>query len=446
MTRRSALSLLLVGAAPAAPASPRFRAGIARLCITPREPIWMAGYAARQHPSSAVAGDLWAKALALSDSRGGRVVILTMDLLRVPRSIANPVSEAVQRRYGLDRSQLLFNCSHNHSGPLLWENDPFTALSPEEYEKCHRYTLRLTEDFVGLVGAALAGMEPATIAYGSGEAGFGANRRVLTPTGYQIAYNPTGPVDRSVPVLRIAAPGGTLRALLFGYTCHNTAIGPASYEICGDYAGFAQAELERAHPGSTALFLQLCAGDQDPHPRGTAAEAERHGKALAVAVEDALRGPLREIRGQLRTSFRNVDLAFAPHTRETFEQRLNHSNPAMVRNARAMLKEYDEGHPIRSLSYPVQAVSFGRDLSLVALGGEPVVDYALRARREFPYAIVAGYSNSVKGYIPSRRVLDEGGYEGGDSSIYYGLPGPFTPAVEDTIFGAIRSALRETRR
>jgi hypothetical protein len=338
------------------------------------------------------------------------------------------------------------NCAHNHSGPTLWENDPFTALSADEYEKCHRYTDRLQRDLVDLVGTALAGLEPATVTYGSGEAGFGANRRVLTPGGYEIGYNPKGPVDRRVPVLKIAAPGGTLRALLFGYTCHNTAVGPASYEICGDYAGFAQAELERAHPGVTALFLQLCAGDQDPYPRGAIADAGRHGKALAAAVEKALTGNLRSLRGPLRTSFRNVDLAFAPHDRETFEKRLHDPNPAMVRNARAMLREYDQGHPLRSLSYPVQAVSFGKGLSLVALGGEPVVDYALRARREFPYAILAGYSNSVKGYIPSRRVLAEGGYEGGDSVIYYGLPGPFTPAVEDTIFSAIGTALRETRR
>ena len=434
-----ALSLLCAGTLAAAP----FQAGAARVCISPRQPIWLAGYAARTHPSTGVAVDLWAKALAIQDAQGGRVVIVTLDLLRVP--IAD-IAPEVKRRYGLERSQLLLNCSHNHSGPLLWEGDPFTPLAPEDYATCRRYTEGLTADLVALIGAALHNLAPASLLRGTGEATFGANRRLPSPAGYQIAYNPDGPTDHRVPVLKIAGPRGDLRAVLFGYACHNTTIGPASYEFSGDYAGYAQAELERAHPGATALFLQLCAGDQDPYPRGGLAVAQRHGQALASTVERVMEGRLESLRGPVRTAFHAVDLALAPHTRETFEKRLSDPSPAIVRNARAMLQSYDEGRPIRALSYPVQAVRIGANFALVALGGEPVVDYALRARRQLPNVIVAGYSNRVRGYIPSKRVLAEGGYEGGDSMIYYGLPAPFTPAVEDTIFNAMKDTLRETRR
>ena len=439
MKKSVALGLLLAGVAAAAP----FQVGTARVCISPREPIWLAGYAARTHPSTGVAGDLWAKALAIRDAGGRPVVIVTMDLLRVP--VTN-VAQEVKQRYGLERSQLLLNCSHNHSGPALWEADAFTALAPEEVAKSRRYTEHVGADLTELVGAALRNMAPASLLHGTGEADFGANRRVLTSKGYDFGYNSAGPADRRVPVLKAVGQDGKLRAVLFGYACHNTTLTASSYDVSGDYAGFAQAELERAHPGATALFLQLCAGDQDPHPRGSLAIAERHGKELASAVEQVLNGKLQNLRGPVRTAFQTVDLAFAPHTRETFEKRLADPNPAVVRNARAMLKEYDEGHPIRSLSYPVQAVRIGSDLAVVALGGEPVVDYALRARRELPNVIVAGYSNRVKGYIPSKRVLSEGGYEGGDSMIYYGLPGPFTPDVEDTIFRAIQNVLREARK
>jgi hypothetical protein len=303
----------------------------------------------------------------------------------------------------------------------------------------------LTAGLVELVGAALRNLAPASILHGTGEADFAANRRLRTPSGYQIAYNPDGPTDHRVPVLKIAGADGTLRAVLFGYACHNTTVGPATYEVSGDYAGFAQAELERAHPGATALFLMLCAGDQDPYPRGGLDMARRHGIELASAVERVLDGRLQSLRGPVRTAFQTAELAFAPHSRETFEKRLNDPGAAVVRNARAMLKDYDEGHPIRALSYPVQAVRIAPDFALVALGGEPVVDYALRARRDLPNVIVAGYSNSVKGYIPSKRVLAEGGYEGGESMIYYGLPGPFTTAVEDTIFGAMKNVLRAAR-
>ncbi len=421
------------------------RAGVARVDITPTEPIRMAGYAARQHASAGVADRVWAKALAFEDQRGERVVLVTLDLLRAPRILTDPVAGEVARRYGLRRSQLLFNCAHNHSGPLLWEDDPFPAVPPQEYEVCRRYMLWLTAALTDLVGAALRDLAPARASLSTGTADFAANRRVKTAGGYEIGHDAAGPVDHRVPVVRVAAPDGSLRAVLFGYACHNTSVGPASYEISGDYAGAAQRILEQAHPGAVALFMQLAAGDQDPFPRGEPGMAERHGRALASAVEQALASTGKVLTGPLGSAFRNEPLPFAPHTRRMFEQRLADPDPAQARNARRMLKAYDEGQPMVSLDYPVQAIGFGAGFSLVAIGGEPVVDYALRARREFPDAVLAGYSNSVKGYVPSERVLAEGGYEAGDSAPYYGLPGPFAAGVEDRIFAAISAVLREAR-
>ncbi len=436
------LPMILAAASAAAP----FEAGVARADITPREPIRMGGYAARTRPSEGVAMPLWAKALALRDARGGRVVIVTLDLLRAPRILTDAVADEVKRRYGLERSQILFNCSHNHSGPVLWEDDPYPSLGAEDYAVCRRYMEGLTKEVTRLVGAALADLAPATLTVSEGSAGFAANRRVATSKGYEIGYNPSGPVDHRVPVLRVNGADGKLRAILFGYGCHNTAIGPESYLIGGDYAGAAQQLLERAHPGATALFLQLAAGDQDPYPRGAAEWAGRHGASLAAAVEQALGSERRTpLGGPLKTAYREVPLALAPHTRELFEQRLSDPMPARVRNARTMLKAYDEGRPMVSLSYPVQAVRLGAGFAIVAIGGEPVVDYALRARRELPVVVLAGYSNSVRGYVPSARVLAEGGYEAGDSALYYGLPGPFAAGVEDTIFTAIRDVLNAAR-
>jgi len=420
-----------------------YKAGAARVNISPRESIWMGGYAARKRPSTDVAQDLWVKALAIEDAHGHRVVILTMDLLRVPRLIVEPLAQELKGRYGIERSELLLNCAHNHSGPSPWENDPFTAMAPQEYAKCRRYTESLKDAFATAVGEALRNMAPAAIFHGTGEAGFAANRRVKTAKGYDIGYNPDGPVDHRVPVLEVVGKDGRLIAVLFGYACHNTTVEGSCLRINGDYAGYAQADLEQAHPGAVALFMQLCAGDQDPHPRGGLEIAAQHGKELSGAVEKVLNGKLAAVHGRIGTALQMTDLDFAPHTREQFEKRLNDPLPARVRNARAMLAAYDAGHPIRSIPYPVQAVTFGHSLSLLALGGEPVIDYALRARREFPNAIVLGYSNLVRSYVPSRRVLAEGGYEPEESMLYYGLPGPYAPDVEDRIFSAIGSALKQ---
>ncbi len=109
-----------------------------------------------------------------------------------------------------------------------------------------------------------------------------------------------------------------------------------------------------------------------------------------------------------------------------------------------MLEAYDSKHPVRTASYPVQAVRLGDRLTVLALGGEVVVDYALRTKQEYPGQdlVVAGYSNEVMSYIPSTRVLKEGGYEPVESMIYYGQPGPYRENVESTIFGAIHSVLK----
>ena len=209
----------------------------------------------------------------------------------------------------------------------------------------------------------------------------------------------------------------------------------------------AAAKLETEYPGTTALFLQLCGGDQNPYPRNTVELAEQHGGELAAAVDRVLGGPLASLNGTIRTSYVVTRLAFAAQPRSVYQTDLDNpkSTPATRQRATRMLAAMDAGRPIRDTAYPVQAVRFGNSLTLLALGGEVVVDYDLRAHREYPgeALIVAGYSNAVMCYIPSERVLGEGGYEVVDNMVYYGQPGPFAPGVENGVFRAIHQAMKE---
>ncbi len=440
-----ALALVLAGAL----CSAEFKAGVARVPITPEGPIWMSGYASRKKPSEGVIHDLWAKALALEDRRGNRVVIVTTDLIGLPRAISETVAARVQKQYGIERARLLLNSSHTHTGPMVRRNlNLMFDLTEEETRKIEYYSQTLSEKLVSVIGAALGRLEPADLSFGQGEARFAVNRREPTEKGMRIGVNPQGPVDHSVPVVRVTDPGGKLVAVLFGYACHTTTLTGEFYQISGDYAGFAQIELERTFPGAAAMFVMLCGGDQNPHPRSSLELAEQHGRTLAAEVEKTLSGRLQPVRGPLRAAFRIVEPAFAPHTRETFEARLNDPNPVRARHARAMLAAYDERRPIRRIPYPVQAVRFGNTLTVVALGGEVVVDYALRIKREYPgeSVIVAGYSNDVMCYIPSLRVLREGGYEAVDSMLYYGQPGPFNEEIEETVFSGIYDVLKRVGR
>jgi len=430
-----------------AAASTQFKAGVGRVPITPQGPIWMSGYAARTRPSDGVIHDLWAKALVMEDGSGGRVVIVTTDLIGLAREVSDEVAARLKKKHGIERSQLVLNSSHTHSGPVVWPNlKSMYFIGAEDRDHLVQYSKKLTDDLVRVVDAAMADRGPAQVSVGHGSAGFAMNRREPNPKGVRIGVNQKGPVDHDVPVLKVSAPDGKLRAVLFAYACHNTTLGGDLYKINGDYAGFAEIELERALPGTTAMFMILCGADQNPAPRGKVELAEKHGRSLAEAVRRVLAGELRPVRGPIRTAYEVISLDFAPHQRARFEKDLTSTNRYIQTRAKLMLEAYDNGRPVRSMPYPVQAVRWNDDLALVALGGEVVVDYALRLKRENPKEnlIVAGYTNDVPCYIPSVRVLREGGYEPVDSMIYYGQPGPFSENVEETVIGACRKVLKET--
>ena len=439
--KRLLLLFLLCGAVAAAD----FKAGVARVPITPEGPIWLSGYASRTHPSEGVLHELWAKALALEDPQGARVVIVSMDLIGLPRVISDEVAARVQKEYGLDRARLLLNSSHTHTGPVVWPNlSTMYDLSPEQERRLKQYARRVVDELFNVVGAALGDMAPARLSFGQASAGFAVNRRQFRPEEVKIGVNPDGPVDHGVPVLKVTGTDGAMRAVVFGYACHNTTLTGQHYKLSGDYAGYAQIEVEKAYPGATAMFLALCGGDMNPNPRSEQELAVRHGASLAAAVSRALSGKLKPVEPPIRAAFQMVDLNFAHHTRETFEAELSSENRWAVRRAKEMLKAYDERSPVRRVSCPVQAVRFNKDLTLLTLSGEVVIDYALRAKREFPREtlVVAGYSNQVMCYLPSLRILREGGYEADHSMIYYGQPGPFTEEVEETVFDAVRQVMR----
>lgn len=425
------------------------RAGVARVDITPNGPIWMAGYASRTKPSEGVYQKLNAKALALEDEKGGRVVLVTTDLIGLPRTLTDWSAAEILKLYKLDRARLVFNSSHTHTGPVVRENlGPMYDLKGVDAIVADDYRRVLARKLVDVVGAALGDLQPARVDFGSGTVGFAMNRRELKDGKVVIGVNPDGPMDHSVPVLRVTAPSGKVRALLFGYACHNTTLTGEFYELSGDYAGAAQLEVEKALPGSTALFFQLCGGDQNPNPRSKLELAGEHGKSLADQVVALSMAKMAPIGGQVKAVYQLVDLPLAPHTREQFEKEATDSNVFKARRAKLMLQAYDDKREPRKISLPVQVIRFEKGYTLIALGGEVVVDYALWAKKTWPQEplMVAGYSNDVPCYIPNARILSEGGYEAVDSMIYYGQPGPFTEEVEVRLQDGMTRAMERVKK
>ena len=70
-----------------------------------------------------------------------------------------------------------------------------------------------------------------------------------------------------------------------------------------------------------------------------------------------------------------------------------------------------------------------------------VSDFTCRLRRLYdPSRLwVGAYANAFPGYIPSPRIWREGGYEGGDATVYFGMPNRYVEDVEDRIFKEIQT-------
>ncbi len=420
---------------PTSQAGSGFRAGVARVTVTPREPIFMKGYGSRTKPSEGVRQDLFVKALALQDETGATSVLVTSDLHSYTRRMSDTIADAVQKRHGVPRERLVLNASHTHSGPAVTGEAvlrPSEDINAEQEAVIRRYTAQVLDQIVGLIGRAIENLAPAAVAFGQGAAGFGVNRRRIAAGRRHLP----GPVDQDVPVLSVRGPDSALRAVVFGYACHATSA-PADYQIGGDWPGYAQAAIEQVNPGATAMFVTGCGADCDPVPRSAVDLPPLYGQTMGAAVGQVLRRQLRPVSGPLEAAFAYVDIPFqTPPTRDELEHRLKTATGMQARHARQLLTVLDrEGKIPDRYPYPIQAWRFGSGLTFIALGGEVVVDYSLLFKSKYGWedTWVAGYSNDVMGYIPSRRVLQEGGYEGGGAMVNYGRPGPPAPEVEDVI-------------
>jgi hypothetical protein len=434
------------------PAAPSWKAGAARVKITPDQLTWMSGYSSRTKPAEGKLIDLWAKALALEDPAGRRAVLVTMDLVGIDRKLSVAVCQELKTRYGLDRESVMLSVSHTHTGPVVRGNlDTMYDLDQVQQQRISDYTKTLHARLVAVVGDALNRLEPARLAWGIGRATFAVNRRNNKEADVPDlikAGKLKGPVDHELPVLAVSDDRGRLRAIVCGYACHATVL--SFYLWSGDYPGFAQLDLEKAHPGAIALFWAGCGGDQNPLPRRTVALAEAYGRQLADGVEAALKSPLTPIGGKLAEVYTEIDLPFADLPSHEQIVKDTHSRDRYIAaRARLLEKEWlQTGELRRTYPYPVQVWRLGPDLTFVALGGEVVVDYSLRLKKELGpgNTWVAGYANDVMAYIPSRRVLVEGGYEGGGAMVYYGLPAVWGPRVEELIVAAVHEQVQKAKQ
>lgn len=427
-----------------------WKVGLANAKITPPQPVFMAGYAGRNKPYERVHDDLFAKALVLEDAAGTRGVLITTDLIGFPAEIATPLRARIAEKTKTPVGSIIVNSSHTHTGPTLsLDPTPREGRALADTERTAAYTKSLCDQIVEMAGQAAGKLQPAKLSWGTGVVHFVMNRRETTvERGVILGVNPRGFADRSVPVLRIDGGDGKLIGIVCGAASHNTTLGTQDYEISGDYAGHAQRVLEEQNPGAMAMFVLGCEGDANPYPRGSYDIAFEHGRELAKEVTRVLGTKLVPVRGPLKTATADVSLPLAPPaSREELEKLAAGKSGSMPWVAQQTLARLNRGEKLPTqYSCPIAVWQLGDDLTLVALSGEVVSDYvrfiedALGPTRLW----IAAYSNDVYGYLPSARVLREGGYE--TRGLYSGGIGLFAPDAEVALVGKVKELAKGVGR
>jgi hypothetical protein len=467
MCRFGSMIIVLAFALMAQPATAAgWKVGVARHDITPKTPGWMSGYAARTGPASGSAHPLWAKAVALEDASGNKSVLVTIDVVGIARDVEVPVTEAITKKTGIPRSGIALASSHTHCGPVVGQNLlTMYGLSEGELAKTLAYTEELKGMLTDVASAAVAALKPATLHTGIGRTSFAVNRRENPPDKVDADrknLSLKGPVDHDVPVLVAKDESGKVFGIVTQYACHCTTLDYDKYS--GDYAGYAQIAIEKQYPGAVALFAAGCGADSNPLPRRSVELAEQYGSRLAHATGEVVDHGLAPLDGdRLAHAFEEIPLKHAKvPTKAELEAETKDANKYIAARAKMLLGRLagdskdtplypnlgDDGKLTATYPYPVQVWSLGKDIDWVFLGGEVVVDYSLRLKRSngSGRTWVTAYSNDVMAYIPSLRVLKEGGYEGATSMIYYGIPSPWTESVEEDIVSAVVRLIAKVRK
>lgn len=419
--------------------------GAARVDVTPTEPVVLAGYGGRTKPHEGVDTKLWARALVIGEKKP--VAIVVLDNCGVPSGVKERLVKRLVES-GITSERLMVAVTHTHNAPTLegyativWAG----RTTREQDEATARYTAFAIEKMAVAVESALAQREPMELEWGKGRATFGGNRRVLQSGEWRgFGHQRGGPVDHSLPLLVAKDLQGKVRVLWANYACHCTTVGGRNH-VGGDWAGAANDAMERRYPKATALMTIGCGADVGPQPGGTLQIAAKHGEHIAAEVARMLaKDKLSKLSKPPMVTHQEIQLPLEePKEREHWEQEVKRGG-FHGELGKAMIRQLDTKGAIETeVAYPIHTWQFGPELAMVFLPGEVVVDYAVRLNRELDWRRlwITAWANDMPGYVPSRRILREGGYEADFSQVYYEKPGRYRPEVENLVVGTVRNLL-----
>ncbi|HEX4414859.1 MAG TPA: neutral/alkaline non-lysosomal ceramidase N-terminal domain-containing protein, partial [Lacipirellulaceae bacterium] len=421
----------------------QYDVGLARVDVTPETPIRLSGFASRLTESTGVREHIFARAMAIQTADVNEpVIVVAVDSLCIPAAIRDEVAHRLKAKKNVANERVAICSTHCHTAPMVSNALPTLfgqPVPPDQQQRIDDYTKQLIDKIEQSALDALSDMKPARLAYGIGNVGFSINRRTKG-----------GPVDHDLPFMSVVDLDGKVRGIWVNYACHCVVL--SDFQVSGDWAGYAAKELEHQFPNSVALVSMGCGADSNPQSGvkfDKAEIAQGYGHEVATEVEHVFESATKPISGPIVCQLQTIELRLQDIPSHDAWAKRAEAATADGYYAKVELAKLDAGKKLpTTISYPIQTWKFGNSLATVFLSGEVVVDYALRLKKDFDASRLwlNAYANDDPAYIPSERVLKEGGYEGGGAMIYYCLPAPFAPGLADKIINAVGSQLGDKFR
>lgn len=406
-------------------ANSAFKAGTAKIDITPKVGCWLEGIP-RAQPSNAIHDQLHARALALEEG-GNRICLVSCDLIGFTTEFCNGVRENIARALGTTVDRIVVACAHNHSGPAL-----IGVLG--DAERVDRdYLDELSAKLVEMCREAANKAEPALLGVGRGqETTVSEYRRLWTKDG-RIVMNweefpqdqIVGPAEEGDPdlgVVKIVTTSGQTIAVVFNYACHPNSMPGDNFTITADFPGFA-ADLIEKELGGIALFTNGAQGSVDIEGiEGRDFQGvERRGEALGQAVLKTCQGievqPDPTVRSDRRVfllPYRKVapeTLAWAQDvaSKATGEAVTLRDGISDEMKADNILWLADMSEP--GVDFEMVGIRLGEAV-FFTIPGELFTEIGKRMKtlsRPLQGHVI-GLANGYHGYIPTAKASAEGGY------------------------------------
>jgi hypothetical protein len=349
------------------------------------------------------------RAVALQDDGGRSFVIITLDTLDVSATFTRDVRYELGQRRQLWPSQVMINASHTHNSPSLSWYHGLQGLGERPPVTAYVEAVKLRA--IEAAETALLNMVPVTLEFVRGTTDIASWRRatdVSSSTGPDTAKHSNNsfatrfPAPLDVLIAEPIAPSTGTRVVLFSTACHSTGMYGAG-QLSPDFAGHARARIEQDIPGTTALFVQGFGGDKEPYLNEIGGYTQQTrtvetGQRLGQHVVALVNGAANQLSGPLRSKFRTFPLAIDP----SGVARPNYGTQFLQVEAQ-MLQIGDD--PSLSSSW-----------ALLASAHEVVAEYEAPVRAALSshtQLTLAGFTNAVESYIPTRRMIDYDNAGGG---------------------------------